>query len=75
MKPNTAKSKTDNNQAPALPRLNYEIDQFCEAAGITRGLFYKLKREGAGPKTIKVGRRHLVPVKAAEEWIASLMAD
>lgn len=44
------------------------VYEFCKQSGISRALFYKLVREGKGPRIMKVGRRTLVSCQAAEEW-------
>ena len=46
----------------------YSVADFCREHGISRGLFYRLLREGRGPRVIKAGRRTLVSREAAEEW-------
>ena len=44
------------------------VFEFCQQSGISRALFYKLAREGKGPRTIKVGSRTLISQEAAQEW-------
>lgn len=44
------------------------VSDFCRAHGISRALFYKLLREGRGPRVMKVGRRTLISCEAAEQW-------
>jgi hypothetical protein len=46
----------------------YSVVEFCQSARISRGLFYKLLREGHGPHIAKVNRRTLISEQAAEEW-------
>lgn len=46
--------------------------EFCKANGISRSLFYKLCKRGAGPRLMRVGRRTLVTSEAANEWRKSL---
>ncbi len=46
----------------------YSVRDFCREHGISRGLFYRLLREGRGPRVIKAGRRTLISREAAEEW-------
>ena len=46
----------------------YSVQGFCRDHGISRGLFYKLLREGRGPNIIKAGRRTLISQDAAGEW-------
>lgn len=46
----------------------FSVDSFCRAHGISRGLFYKLAREGRGPAIMKLNTRTLISREAAEEW-------
>ena len=48
--------------------VTYSVQDFCHEHGISRGLFYKLLRQGLGPNIIKVGRRTLISQEAAKEW-------
>ena len=45
---------------PPTPRLALSIPEFCEAHGISEGFFYKLKKQGEGPREMKVGARTLI---------------
>ena len=53
---------------PPTPRLALSIPEFCEAHGISEGFFYKLKKQGEGPREMKVGARTLISLEAAAEW-------
>ena len=53
---------------PPTPRLALSIPEFCEAHGISEGFFYKLKKQGGGPREMKVGARTLITFEAAAEW-------
>lgn len=44
------------------------VAEFCRQHGISRAHFYKLLRDGHGPKCILAGRRRLISVAAAAEW-------
>ena len=44
------------------------VAQFCHEHGISRGTFYKLIKEGLGPRTAKIGRRTLISHEAATAW-------
>lgn len=46
----------------------YSVEEFCNNFGISRAFFYKLNRQGKGPRLMKVGRRTLISSEAAEEW-------
>ena len=41
------------NAAPGV-----SIPEFCEAHGISEGFFHKLKKQGEGPREMKVGSAH-----------------
>ncbi|WP_198164081.1 hypothetical protein [Bradyrhizobium jicamae] len=53
---------------PPTPRLALSIREFCEAHGISEGFFYKLKKQGEGPREMKVGARTLISFESAAEW-------
>lgn len=53
---------------PATPRLALSIREFCSAFGISEAFFYKLKKQGRGPRVMKLGRRTLIAIEAAAEW-------
>jgi len=53
---------------PPTPRLALSIPEFCEAHGISEGVFYKLKKQGKGPREMKVGARTLITFESAAEW-------
>lgn len=46
----------------------YSVQEFCREHSISRGLFYRLLREGRGPAVIKAGRRTLISHESAAEW-------
>ena len=54
--------------AATTPRLALSIPEFCEAHGISEGFFYKLKKQGEGPREMKVGARTLITFESAAEW-------
>jgi transposase-like protein len=49
-------------------KIIYSVTEFCREHGISRGLFYRLVREGLGPRVAKAGRRTLITAEAAAEW-------
>ncbi|KRQ94453.1 hypothetical protein [Bradyrhizobium valentinum] len=53
---------------PPTPRLALSIREFCRAHGISEGFFYKLKKQGEGPREMKVGARTLITLESAAEW-------
>jgi predicted DNA-binding transcriptional regulator AlpA len=50
------------------PRLALSIREFCQAHGISEAFFYKLKKQGEGPREMKVGARTLITFESAAEW-------
>ena len=62
------KSRVQIPAIPATPRLALSIAEFCEAHGISEGFFYKLKKQGEGPREMKVGARTLISLESAAEW-------
>lgn len=44
------------------------VPEFCQSYNISRSLFYKLIREGHGPRIMKVGRRTLITPESSDEW-------
>jgi len=50
------------------PRLALSIPEFCKAHSISEGFFYKLKKQGEGPREMKVGARTLISFESAAEW-------
>ena len=53
---------------PPAPRLALSIREFCSAHGISQGLYFKLKKQGEGPREMKVGARTLISFESAAEW-------
>ena len=44
------------------------VKAFCKSNGISRSLFYNLKKNGKAPRMMKIGRRTLISVEAASDW-------
>jgi predicted DNA-binding transcriptional regulator AlpA len=55
-------------QRPSTPRLALSIPEFCAAHGISEAFYYKLKKQGKGPREMKIGARTLVTFESAAEW-------
>ena len=54
------------------PRLALSIPEFCEAHGISEGMFYKMKKQNREltPREMKIGTRTLITLEAAAKWRA-----
>src|SRR6516165_3398479 len=50
------------------PPLAMSIKAFCALHGISEDMFYKMKRDGWGPATMKVGSRTLISHESAAAW-------
>ena len=53
----------------------YSIKAFCIAHNISEAFFFKLKKEGRGPREMAVGRRTLISIEAAADWRHEREAD
>ena len=62
------KSRTQFAAVPPTPRLALSIPEFCRAHSISVSLFFKLKKQGEGPREMKVGARTLITFESAAEW-------
>lgn len=58
---------TDHTVAPVL----YSVEEAAEALRLSRSVIYELIRSGR-LRTVKQGRRRLVPVHALDEYVMSL---
>ena len=59
----------ESTAATSSPRLALTIEQTCEALTISRPTFYELVAAGR-LRTIKVGRRRIVPITEVERLLA-----
>lgn len=56
----------------------YTVNEFCDEHRVSRTLLYGLIKEGKGPRLMKLGRRTLISVEAANDWrrqVESTTAD
>lgn len=51
---------------------NLTIAEFCERFKVSASTYYRMKRCGNGPREIHVGRRVIIPERAAHEWAEAL---
>lgn len=63
--------RTQSSENAVIPPVLYRVDEAAEALRISRSVIYELIRSGQ-LRTVKVGRRRLVPVQALEDYVASL---
>ena len=46
------------------------VADFCQAVGISRSTWHKLKRQGATPPVVTIGGIQRIRKEAAEAWLA-----
>ena len=56
-----------NSQLSTTARVNWRVDDFCNAHGIGRTYFYDEVKRGE-IKPIKIGKRTLIPDSEAKAW-------
>src|SRR5437763_5386629 len=54
--------------APTPQKLAMSISEFCTSHGFSTALFFKLRKKGLTPRTMKVGTRTLISLEAAAAW-------
>jgi predicted DNA-binding transcriptional regulator AlpA len=61
----------DGAGARPTPSLQ-SVPEFCADNGISRSLFYRLVKEGRGPRITKIAGRTLISAEAAFDWRAQM---
>jgi excisionase family DNA binding protein len=56
---------------PVVPAMLYGVDEAADALRLSRSVLYELIRSGQ-LRTVKQGRRRLIPVSALAEYVDSL---
>ena len=46
----------------------HSIESFCRANGISVTTYFVMKRQGKGPREMKVGKRILITPEAEADW-------
>jgi hypothetical protein len=54
--------------APRGPPEVFTVPEFCDSHRISQAFYYKLKKMGIAPTTMKVGNRTLISRDAAAAW-------
>jgi hypothetical protein len=57
-------------KAPSIrgPPACYSIREFCDAHRFSIDFYFRLQRDGLGPKVMKIGGRTLISIEAAADW-------
>jgi hypothetical protein len=61
-------SDRKRSTVPPPPPAAYSIKQFAAAHGISLSTYFKLQREGLGPKEMKVLGRKMISLESAAAW-------
>jgi hypothetical protein len=72
---NPKKAKRASKPQIRDPPMAYGIREFCELHRISVDLYFRLRRRGDGPVTMKVGGRTLISMEAAAAWRRSREAQ
>ena len=65
--------KNTDRRVIEVPAVLYSVDEAASALRLSKSLLYELIRSGR-LRTVKAGRRRLVPVAALAEYVATLEA-
>ena len=66
-------AELESRGAETLPRL-LSISQTCHLLGVGRSSLYQMMASGR-VRSVKIGRRRLVPREAIDEFVANLPTD
>ena len=55
-----------------VEKILLSIPEFCAAYGISRSCLYNMMADGRAPKSVKIGKKRLISVAAAEAWLSDL---
>lgn len=58
-----------------LRNASFTVDEWCQHRRISRGLFYKMCKQGIAPRTHMAGVRRLISAEADAEWLAQREAQ
>lgn len=53
---------------PNGERLAFTVTSFCKAHEISTPTYYRLRKEGKGPREMRIGSEVRISVEAAAEW-------
>ncbi len=51
-----------------VPVLAFSVEDFCQAHAMSRFTFYRLQKNGRGPRVMRVDGRQRISVEAAADW-------
>lgn len=65
----TDEASMPTTTSPPVERRSWTIDEFCARHGISRSLYYKLQRQGLGPRTWGAGSHQRISDQAETDWL------
>ena len=63
-----AKTKKALASTSSVSPAVYSIASFCVAHSISVDFYFRLQRDGIGPKVMRIGGRTLISYEAAADW-------
>jgi hypothetical protein len=63
-----AKTKAQLAKDSSIPPAAYSIAEFCIAHRISVDFYFRLQRDGLGPKVMRIGGRTIISNEAAFAW-------
>jgi hypothetical protein len=63
-------AKSRRGKPQPVERRALTISDFCEAYQISQDHYFKLRRQGEGPREMRLGTKKLITLRAAEQWEA-----
>ena len=52
--------------------LAMNVPEFCKAVGISKRTFWNLAKRGEAPPVVRIGRRVVIRLEAADDWLRGL---
>jgi hypothetical protein len=62
-------------QTEIEPQAVFTIKEFCDRYRIATSFYFKLQKQGRGPRTMRLGSKVLISAQAASEWAAAIEAE
>jgi hypothetical protein len=59
----------------AEPQAVFTIKEFCDRFRIATSFYFKLQKQGKGPRTMRIGSKVLISAQAASDWAAAIEAE
>jgi hypothetical protein len=53
----------------------FTIDEFCRSHRVGRGTYYRLRKQGLGPKEFRIASKVLISRESAQRWRAARDAE